>query len=119
MAETSPLRRRMIEDMTIRNLSPATQQSYLYAVSKFSLYFGRSPDRLGVEDIRAYLVHLTAKGFAWSSVNQVACALRFFYGVTLGEATFVDKIPHTREPRKLPTVLSADEVARFLEAVPA
>ena len=47
MAETSPLRRRMIEDMTIRNLSPATQQSYLYAVSKFSLYFGRSPDRPG------------------------------------------------------------------------
>jgi site-specific recombinase XerD len=117
MAETSPLRRRMIEDMTIRNLSPATQQSYLYAVSKFSVYFGRSPNRLGVEDIRAYLVHLTVKGFAWSSVNQVACALRFFYGVTLGEATFVEKIPHAREPRKLPTVLSADEVARFLEAV--
>jgi site-specific recombinase XerD len=117
MAETSPLRRRMIEDMTIRNLSPATQQSYVYAVSKFSLYFGRSPDRLGVEDIRAYLVHLAAKGFAWSSVNQVACALRFFYGVTLGEAKFVEKIPHAREPRKLPTVLSPDEVARFLQAV--
>ena len=117
MAETSPLRRRMIEDMTIRNLSPATQQSYLYAVSKFSLYFGRSPDRLGVEDIRAYLVHLAAKGFAWSSVNQVGCALRFFYGVTLGQATLVEKIPHAREPRKLPTVLSAEEVARFLEAV--
>lgn len=64
MAETSPLRRRMIEDMMIRNLSAATQQSYVYAVSKFSLYFGRSPDRLGVEDIRAYLVHLAAKGFA-------------------------------------------------------
>jgi len=96
MAETSPLRRRMIEDMTIRNLSPATQQSYLYAVSKFSLYFGRSPDRLGVEDIRAYLVHLAAKGFAWSSVNQVGCALRFFYGVTLGQATLVEKIPHAR-----------------------
>ena len=72
MAETSPLRRRMIEDMTIRNLSPATQQSYLYAVSKFSLYFGRSPDRLGVEDIRAYLVHLTAKGFAWV-ITQPPC----------------------------------------------
>jgi len=57
--------------MTIRNLSPATQQSYLYVVSKFSLYFGRSPDRLDVEDIRAYLVHLAAKGFAWSSVNRL------------------------------------------------
>ena len=52
MAEMSPLRRRMIEDMTIRNLSPATQQSYVYAVSKCSRHFGRSPDRLGVDDVR-------------------------------------------------------------------
>jgi hypothetical protein len=54
MAEMSPLRRRMIEDMTIRNLSPATQRSYLHAVSRFSQYFGQSPDRLGLEDVRAY-----------------------------------------------------------------
>ena len=54
MAEISPLRRRMIEDMTVRNLSPATQQSYLHAVSKFSRYFGHSPDRLGLEDVRAF-----------------------------------------------------------------
>ena len=54
MAEMSPLRRRMIEDMTIRNLSPATQQSYIHAVSKFSRYFGHSPDRLGLEDVRAF-----------------------------------------------------------------
>src|SRR5271165_2397765 len=62
MAQMSPLRRRMIEDMTIRNLSPATQQSYVHAVSKFSQYFGRSPDRLGLEDVRAYQVHLASKG---------------------------------------------------------
>jgi len=117
MAEMSPLRRRMIEDMTIRNLSPATQQSYLYAVSKFSRHFGHSPDRLGVEDVRAYLVHLTSKGFAWSSLNQTVCALRFFYGVTLAQTTVVDRIPFAREPRKLPSVLSADEVVKFLEAV--
>ena len=117
MAEISPLRRRMIEDMTIRNLSPATQQSYLYAVSKFSRHFGHSPDRLGVEDVRAYLVHLTSKGFAWSSLNQTVCALRFFYGVTQGQSTIVDRIPFAREPRKLPTVLGAEEVVRFLEAV--
>ena len=92
MAEMSPLRRRMIEDMTIRNLSPATQQSYLYAVSKFSRHFGHSPDRLGVEDVRAYLVHLTSRGFAWSSLNQTVCALRFFYGVTLGQSTIVDRM---------------------------
>ena len=117
MAEMSPLRRRMIEDMTIRNLSPATQQSYLYAVSKFSRHFGHSPDRLGVEDVRAYLVHLASKRLAWSSLNQTVCALRFFYGVTLGQTTLVERIPFAREPCKLPTVLTADEVVRFLEAV--
>jgi len=54
MAEISPLRRRMIEDMTVRNLSPATQRSYIHAVSRFSRYFGHSPDRLGLEDVRAH-----------------------------------------------------------------
>ncbi len=117
MAEMSPLRRRMIEDMTIRNLSPATQQSYLHAISKFSQYFGRSPDRLGLEDVRALQVHLASKGVSWGSLNQAVCALRFFYGVTLGQATIPERIPYAREPRKLPTVLSADEVVRFLEAV--
>ena len=117
MAEMSPVRRRMIEDMTIRNLSPATQRSYIHAVSKFSQYFHRSPDRLGLEDVRAYQVHLASKGVAWASLNQVVCALRFFYGVTLGELTIPERIAYAREPRKLPVVLSADEVVRFLEAV--
>jgi site-specific recombinase XerD len=117
MAEMSPLRRRMIEDMTIRNLSPATQQSYLYAVAKFSRHFGRSPDRLGLEEVRAFQVHLASTGVSWGSLNQTVCALRFFFGVTLGEATIPERIPYAREPRKLPTVLSAEEVVRFLEAV--
>src|SRR5580704_18730404 len=117
MAQMSPLRRRMIEDMTIRNLSPATQQSYVHAVSKFSQYFGRSPDRLGLEDVRVYQVHLASKGVAWASLNQAVCALRFFYGVTLGDQTIPERIAYAREPRKLPVVLSADEVVRFLESV--
>ena len=117
MAEMSPLRRRMTEDMTIRNLSPATQRSYIHAVSRFSQYFGHSPDRLGLEEVRAYQVHLASKGVAWGSLNQVVCALRFFYGVTLGEATIPERIAYAREPLKLPAVLSADEVVRFLEAV--
>jgi hypothetical protein len=54
MADTNPLRRRMLEDMTVRNLSPATQQSYVYAVAKFSRLFGRSPDKLTLEDVRTY-----------------------------------------------------------------
>ena len=117
MAEMSPLRRRMIEDMTIRNLSPATQRSYLHAVSRFSQYFGRSPDRLGLEDVRAYQVHLASKGVAWGSLNQVVCALRFFYGVTLGRETIPERIVYARAPRKLPTVLGGDEIVRFLESV--
>ncbi len=118
MAEMSPLRRRMIEDMTVRNLSPATQRSYIYAVAKFSQYFGCSPDRLGIEDVRTYQVQLVARGISWPALNQTVCALRFFYGVTLGQSELPERIPHAREPRKLPVVLSADEIVRFLEAVP-
>jgi site-specific recombinase XerD len=119
MAEMSPLRRRMIEDMTIRNLSPATQRSYIHAVSKFSRYFGRSPDRLGLEDVRAFQVHLVSMGVSWPALNQTVCALRFFYGVTLGQGEILERIAYAREPHKLPVVLNADEVVRFLEAVPS
>lgn len=117
MAKISLLRQRMIEDMTVRNLSPATQQSYIHAVAKFSRYFGCPPDRLGLEDVRAFQVHLISKGISWASLNQIVCALRFFYGVTLGCETIPERIAYAREPRKLPSVLSADEVVRFLEAV--
>ena len=117
MAELSPLRRRMIEDMTVRDLSPATQRSDTNAVSKFSRYFGRSPERLDLEDVRAFQVHLVSAGIYWASLNQIVCALRFFYGVTLGEADVPERIAYAREPRKLPVVLSADEVVQVLESV--
>lgn len=123
MTDTSsrpnPLRRRMIEDMTVRNLSPATQRSYLHAVRKFSRYFGRSPDRLDIEDVRAFQVYLVAQGVSWPALNQTVCALRFFYGVTLDRAEIPERIAYAREPRKLPVILGADEVVRFLEAVPS
>ena len=119
MAEISPLRRRMIKDMTVRNLSPATQRSYLHAVTKFSRYFARSPDRLGLEDVRAFQVHLVATGISWPALNQTVCALRFFCGVTLGHGEIPERIPYAREPRKLPIVLNGDEIVRFLEAVPS
>jgi integrase/recombinase XerD len=114
MAEMSPLRRRMIEDMTVRNLWPPTQRSYLNAVSKFSRYFGRSPDHLGL-----FQVHLVATGISWPALNQIVCALRFFYGVTLNHSTIPERIAYAREPRKLPVVLGADEVVQFLEAIPS
>lgn len=118
MTEMSPLRRRMIEDMTIRNLSPATQRSYVHAVAKFGRFFGRSLERLGLEEVRAFQVHLVAGGISWPALNQTVCALRFLYGVTLKQADLPERIPYARTPRKLPVVLSADEVVCFLEAVP-
>jgi site-specific recombinase XerD len=118
MAEISPLRRRMIDDMMIRNLSPTTQQSYLYAVAKFSRHFGRSSDRLDLEEVRAYQLHLIAQQRSWSHINQTVCALRFFYGVTLGRTDALERIVAAREPQKLLVVLSAEEIVQFLEAVP-
>jgi site-specific recombinase XerD len=107
----------MIEDMTVRNLSRSTQQSYIYAVAKFSRHFNRAPDQLGMEDVRAYQLHLVAQKRSWSHINQVACALRFFYGITLDHKEALERIVTGREPEKLPPVLSPEEIGRFLEAV--
>ena len=92
MADVSPLRRRMIEDMTVRNLSPATQRSYVHAVTKFSRFFGKSPERLELEDVRTYQVHLASQGIAWATLNQTVAALRFFYGVTLNRPEIPERI---------------------------
>src|SRR6059058_4687460 len=81
--------------------------------------FGCSPDRLDLEKVRAFQVYLVANGISWPALNQTVCALRFFYGVTLGHGEIPERIPYAREPRKLPVVLSADEVVRFLEAIPS
>jgi len=111
------LRQRMIEDMTVRNLSPATQASYITAVKKFSRYYRRSPADLGVEEVRAYQVHLVENAIAWATLNQIVSALRFFYGITLGRADLPERIPYARVPKTLPVVLSVAEVARLIEAI--
>ena len=102
MATMSPLRRRMIEDMTVRNLSPATQRSYLYAVAKFSRHFGRSPDRLGLEEVRAFQVHLVATGISWPALNQIVvrAALLLRRDARSDEDSGAHR--HAREPQKLP-----------------
>src|SRR5215475_14262807 len=92
MATMSPLRRRMIEDMTLRNLSRQTQQSYIYAIAKFSRHFNCPPDRLGMEDVRTCQLHLISQKYSRSHINQVACALRFFYGITLGKKEALERI---------------------------
>lgn len=119
MAEMTPLRRRMIEDMQVRNLSPVTRRRYVHAVAKFARYFNHSPDRLGLQEIRAYQIHLTTTGASWAGFNVAVCALRFFYGVTLGRTAMVERIPYARKRRQLPVILGADEVVRFFAAVPS
>ena len=111
MTAINPLRRRMIEDMQVRNLSPVTQRCYVHAVAKFAQHFNQSPERLGLEEVRAYQIHLTTTGISWAGYNVAVCALRFLYGVTLGRTTMV--------PQQLPVILSADEIVRFFAAVPS
>ena len=100
MARLNPLRQRMIEDMMIRNLSPATQRSYIYAVAKFSRHFGCAPDQLSLEQVRSYQLHLIRQKRSWSHVNQVACALRFLYGITLGQTEAFERIVGGYKPRQ-------------------
>ena len=114
----SPLRRRMIEDMTIRKLAPKTQASYIRAVRNFTIFLGRSPDGASAEDLRRYQLHLASSGISVPSQNATVTALRFFFAVTLGRGEVTERMPFVREPRKLPVVLSPAEVARFLEAAP-
>ena len=114
----SPLRRRMIEDMTIRKFAPKTQASYIRVVRNFTVFLGRSPDQASAEDLRRYQLHLAASGVSIPSQNATVAALRFFFTVTLGQSKATERMPFVREPRKLPVVLSPEEVARFLEAAP-
>ena len=115
----SPLRRRLIEDMQIRNLAPSTQRAYVAQLVHFACYFRKSPDLLGPAEIRAYLIYLAQeKRLAASSIIVTVSALRFFYTVTLRRPWVIDQdIPTVRRGKKLPVVLSQDEVARFLAAV--
>ena len=115
------LRQRMLEDMQVRQLSPCTQQTYVETVARFARHFGRSPARLGPEEIRGYQVYLTnERGLAPSSLIVAVSALRFLYRVTLQKRwVFDDVIPVPKKPRSLPVVLSRDEVMQFLDAVKA
>jgi integrase/recombinase XerD len=113
----TPLRQRMSEDLQLRNFSPLTQRRYLDAVAKFAHHFGRSPDQLGPEHIRAYQLHLLSHQRSYSSVRIVVSALRFFYHITLGRDWAIEEIPYPRQKRTLPVILSLAEVAQFLGAI--
>ena len=113
----TPLRKRMIEDLTIRNYSPLTVYSYVRLVARFAEHYGRSPDQLNREDIRAYQVHLLAQKKSWSLFNQNVCALRFLYRITLKRDWPIEHLPYAKKPKTLPLVLSQEQVLRFLAAV--
>src|SRR5467141_4909056 len=114
----SPLRRRMIEDMAIRKLAPKTQQGYIRTIKDFAAFLGRSPDTASCEDVRRFQLHLVAKGAHIPILNYTVAALRFFFRVTLKRSDIIEHTTFLHEPRKLPVVLSPEEVARFLDAAP-
>jgi integrase/recombinase XerD len=117
-ASVSPLRQRLIDDMTIRHFAPRTQDAYIRAIRRFSTFLGASPDQAGFEDVRRYQLFLIETGASPPTINHAVTALRFLFQVTLHRPEVMQPIPFVPEPRKLPVVLSPDEVARLLEAAP-
>lgn len=114
----TPLHRRMIDDLEIRNYSPKTIDNYTRYVIQFAQHFGRSPADMGVEEVREFQLYLVReKKVAWSTLNVAVCAIRFFYRVTLGREMSIRLVPTAKQPRRLPLVLSRDETKRLLEAV--
>jgi site-specific recombinase XerD len=111
------LRQRMLEELQRRNYATGTIRLYLQHVAAFAQHFHRSPDQLGAEHIRQYQLFLIReKKLAWSSYNQIVCALRFFYAKTLKRAFLLEEIPFPRHEQRLPLILSREEVARILTA---
>jgi len=114
----SPLRRRMIEDMTIRQFGAKTQNDYVRVVREFTRFLGRSPDTAEPEDLRRYQLHLASQGASPAKMNSAVSALRFFYKITLDRPMFGDRLASVPTPERLPVVLSQDEVALLLHCAP-
>jgi integrase/recombinase XerD len=108
----------MIEDMTIRKLGAKTQHDYVQRVKDFAVFLGRSPAAASKEEVRAYQLHLSSSGARTPKINATVSALRFFFDVTLDRADLGKQMTFVYEPRKLPVVLSPEEVRRMLEAAP-
>ncbi len=114
----SNLRRRMIEDMTIRGLTAATQRDYIRSVKSLAAFIGRSPDTATPDEIRAFQFKLREDGASPAKMNAVVSGLRFFFRVTLSRPEIERWTQFVREARKLPVILSPDEVARLIECAP-
>jgi hypothetical protein len=114
----SPLRHRMIDDMTARRFKEKVQKDYVRHVRTFAALLGRSPDTATSEELRRYQLHLAKQQISPGSINAAIGALRFFFTVTLERPDLVRPLTTVNKPRKAPVVLSEEEVTRLLEAAP-
>jgi integrase/recombinase XerD len=112
----TPLRQRLIDDLRLRNYSPRTIEAYVAGVARLAKHFHRSPDQLGVEQLRVFQLHLLEQQVSWSQFNQIVAALRFFYGTTLGRAEAVPMLAYGKRQRSIPAVLSVEEVRALFAA---
>jgi integrase/recombinase XerD len=112
----TPLRQRLIDDLRLRNYSSRTIEAYVAGVARLAKHFQRSPDQLGVEDLRRFQLHLLEQQVSWSLFNVVVAALRFFYGTTLGRPEAVPFIAYGKRRRSIPAVLSVEEVRDLFAA---
>ena len=114
----TPLRERMIEDLRLRNFAENSIESYIRAVRQYAEYFGKSPDQLNSEHLRKYLLYLREeKRVAQGTYNQAVAALRFFYRTTLEVPATIEGVGFTKGEKKLPVILSSEEVRRFFKAL--
>jgi site-specific recombinase XerD len=112
----SALRARMIEDMNMRGFSEKTRNDYSRNVRAFAAFVGRSPDTATAEDLRRFQHHQAQTGVRPPSINSAVAALRFFFSVTLDRPDLARRLTVVREPRRLPAVLSVEEVTLLLQA---
>src|SRR5271166_6384898 len=116
---TSPLRQRMIGDMTARHFGEKTQKDYIRCVKNLAAFIGRAPETAAAEDLRLYRLHLIKSPLGAASVNSAMTALRFFFSITLDRHDLLKPLFRVEQPRKLPTVLTQEEVIRLLDAAPS
>jgi site-specific recombinase XerC len=114
----SALRSRMIADMNVRGFSEKTRNDYIRNVRAFAAFIGRSPDTATAEDLRRFQHHQAQTGVRPPSINNAVAALRFFFTVTLDRPDLARRLTIVREPRRLPAVLSVEEVTLLLQAAP-
>src|SRR5215472_8520412 len=110
----SPLRKRMIEDMTARKLGRHSQRSHIRSCRRFAAFLKRSPDTATADDIRRFQLHLVEAGISICNRNRIMTGVRFLFCVTLRRHDLAAEIYHLKEPQKLPLIFSQDEAKRLL-----